>query len=615
MIRARWPGTVGHFCNWLALLLLLAFSLWLALASALGPAAAQNSAAPFWVPSEAEVAADKQCVDGTVNALEKFEKNESFSFRCGTTTSSRVQGYRSAILYLSSNPYSPISDKKYSQVIPNNEEYHVLNFTLEWSWRGRNLPSDVVPLVNLNDFAEGLSGARRVTNTTYFHNGLDFQPPVSAANNLCPAVVTAIDNIYSAAADKRLPKGAFVTRCVLANGPELERSHWKILIAATVIVPRSKPASVPVKASACTTDLLKGPWRAENAALAKTGHAVTFAVSTGGVGNHDSNQKRYRGEFTTYPAHKRLLGTAPTPMFTKDKAYPAGKDRCLIPMVIDMRDGGVSRSAALIDTKGGAVRFINEQAYFFKDGSYQLYPDQLDAQAVFGAPGRWLRGAAAALPKTCTPADFNGRWDRSDGARVTIRGAGTQGVGGTGSMDDHPENWVRGQNKYTSMRMKSACVYTAKCYASQRTTINGRPDFKMVETACELVIDPETKTLRERGTSNSYSYTKAGAGTAARKPPSPVAAPPEPAAPSAAVQSLNSEQAAAAKREIQAYEARKKAIADEQAAKEAAYRKALADREALIAENNRRASEARAKWEASAAACRAGDQSQCAPRP
>lgn len=364
----------------------------------------------------------------------------------------------------------------------------------------------------------------------------------------------------------------------------------------------------------CNTDLLKGTWRAENSGLAKTGHAVTFTVSTGGAANHDDNQKRYRGDFTTYPAHKRLLGTAPTPMFTKAKAYPAGKGLCLIPVVISMRDISMSHDAALIDTKGASLRFINEQAYRLKDGIYQIYPDLFDAYAVSGAPGRWLRRAAPALPKTCTPADFNGRWDRSDGARVTIRGAGTQGVGGTGSMDENPGNWVRGQNKYASMRMKSACVYTAKCYASQRTTINGRPDFKMVETACELVIDPETKTLRERGTSNSYSYTKAGAGAAARKPPSAVT-PPEPAQPSEAVQALNSQQAAAAKREIQAYEARKKAIADEQAAKEAAYRKALADREALIAENNRRAAEARAKWEASAAACRAGDQSQCAPQP
>ncbi len=507
-----------------------------------------------------------------------------------------------------------LDDPRYSSVIPKNGEYYILNFTLEWTYRGRNLPSDIVPPVNLNDFAEGLSGAKRFPNRGVFLDSNHLPPPVTAASGLCPSVITAVDNVYAATTDKRLPTGAFVTDCVLSHGPTLQSSVWTVGIAATLIVPRPKSASTPTKASDCTTDLLKGPWRAENAALAKTGHAVTFAMSTGGVANHGGNQKRYRGDFTTYPAHKRLLGTVPTPMFTDDKAYAAGKDRCLIPMVIGMRDGGVSRSAALIDTKGGAVRFINERAYFVKDGGYQIYADQLDAQAVAGAPGRWLRGAAAALPKTCTPADFNGRWDRSDGARVTIRGAGTQGVGGTGSMDDHPENWVRGQNKYTSMRMKSACVYTAKCYASQRTTINGRPDFKMVETACELVIDPETKTLRERGTSNSYSYTKAGAGAAARKPPSAVT-PPEPAQPSQAVQSLNSEQAAAAKREIQAYEARKKAITDEQAAKEAAYRKALADREALITENNRRASEARAKWEASAAACRAGDQSQCAPQP
>ncbi|WP_428628187.1 cell envelope integrity protein TolA [Sphingopyxis sp.] len=609
MIRARWLGTMRHFRKLIALLLLAAFSLWLALFNAFGPAAAQNSGAPFWAPTEAGVASSENCT-ANANALKQIESKERFSFTCSGVGSANIEGYGQPTIYISSNPNNP----RYDAVIPNNREYYVLNFRLEWSYYGRNLPSDIIPPFNLNSFTEGLDGAIRFPNRSYFSDTNHLPPPVPSANRLCPGVVSAVSNIYSAASDKRLPNGAFVTDCVLSYGNTLQRSHWTIAIDATLIVPRPKSASAPVKTSACTTDLLKGPWRAENAELAKTGHAVTFAVSTGGAANHDGNQKRYRGEFTTYPAHKRLLGLAPTPMFTDAKAYAAGKDLCLIPMVINMRDSGVSRSAALIDTKNGSLRFVNEQAYRFKDGSYQIYADQLDAQAVAGAPGRWLRGAAAALPTTCTPADFNGRWDRSDGARVTIRGAGTQGVGGTGSMDDHPENWVRGQDKYTSMRMKSACVYTAKCYASQRTTINGRPDFKMVETACELVIDPETKTLRERGTSNTYSYTKAGAGAAARKPPSAVT-PPEPAQPSQAVQSLNSEQAAAAKREIQAYEARKKAIADEQAAKEAAYRQALADREALIAENNRRASEARAKWEASVAACRAGDQSQCAPQP
>ena len=394
------------------------------------------------------------------------------------------------------------------------------------------------------------------------------------------------------------------------GGPSAE-----IQMAFTTEIVGSVAAPAPGN---CNTNLLKGPWRAEAAGLAKTGHAVTFAAAPN-MPKHDGGQAAQRGAFSTYPAHKNLLALTPNPLFTAGPAFDVGNDQCLIP-VVSRRDSGISRSAILLDTKSSALRFVTENAYRSTGKGYSLYPGTADNRSVGGLEGRWLRGAAPAFAKTCTPADFNGRWDRSDGARVTIRGAGTQGVGGTGSMDDHPENWVRGQDKYTSMRMKSACVYTAKCYASQRTTINGRPDFKMVETACELVIDPETKTLRERGTSNSYSYAKAGAGAgagaaaAARKPPL-AATPPEPAQPSQAVQALNSEQAAAAKREIQAYEARKKAIADEQAAKEAAYRKALADREALIAENNRRASEARAKWEASAAACRAGDQSQCAPQP
>lgn len=422
----------------------------------------------------------------------------------------------------------------------------------------------------------------------------------------CPAAVTlAADTLRSA--DVAHGGQINIVKCVwFWQLTPANRSLTKVQLYFTVADAKS------VTASNCTTALLKGLWRAEAAGLAKTGHAVAFAAAAN-VPKHDGEQVAQRGVFSTYPAHKDTLSLLPTPLFSAARAFDVGNDQCLIP-VVSQRDSGSSRSAILLDTKTSTLRFLTDNAYRWTGKEYSLYPGTADNRVVGGLEGRWVRGAAAALPKTCTPADFNGRWDRSDGARITIRGAGSDGVGGYASMDENPGDWVQGQHKYVSMRMKSACVYTAKCYASQRTSTNGVRDFKMVETACELVIDPATKRMTERGTSNSYSYTKAGMGAATRKPPS-AATPPEPAQPSQAVQALNSEQAAAAKREIQAYEARKKAIADEQAAKEAAYRKALADREALIAENNRRAAEARAKWEASAAACRAGDQSQCALQP
>lgn len=397
----------------------------------------------------------------------------------------------------------------------------------------------------------------------------------------------------------------------------VKKCQWELdalggAYSANIVIEIDLDVGASSPSTTCTTGLLKGPWRAEAATLAKTGHAVSFAAAPN-MPKHDGGQVAQRGVFSTYPAHKNLLSLLPTPLFSAARAFDVGNDQCLIP-VVSQRDSGSSRSAILLDTKTSTFRFVTDNAYRWTGKEYSLQPGTADNRLIAGLEGRWLRGAAPAQAKTCTPADFNGRWDRSDGARITIRGAGTDGVGGYASMDENPGDWVQGQHKYVSMRMKSACVYTAKCYASQRTSTNGVRDFKMVESACEIVIDPTTKRMTERGTSNSYSYTKAGVGAAARKPPS-AATPPEPAPPSQAVQSLNSQQAAAAQREIQAYEARKKAIADEQAAKEAAYRKALADREALIAENNRRASEARVKWEAAVAACRAGDQSQCAPQP
>ena len=608
MTRAHLRNIVNEKTGWLALLV---FAILISFAALSRPSSAQSSTdAPRWWPGAASLAQIPECQKMFEIFKAAWNSDSDYNGSGHNACSATVftgnpeiiksrQGNYDATFSITTNP--PFQ-KEASEW---RKDYNFLAISV-----AAITVKDRGQEVNFGAIGSGFDNMQEIVV------GWTPRPLVRNDPSLCPAGLAIAKDMARTIDPRQETNGAFVYNCRV-NGRETTFDGKLILrLYFDVAFPRRRTSGAPklVQTDACTTDLLKGPWRAENAALAKTGHAVTFTVLTGGAANHDGTQKRYRGEFTTYPAHKRLLGLAPTPMFTSNKAYVAGKDLCLIPMVITMRDSGVSRSAALIDTKNAALRFVNDQAYRFKSGTYQIYMDQLDAQAVSGAPGRWLRGAAPALAKTCTPADFNGRWDRSDGARVTIRGAGTQGVGGTGSMDDHPENWVRGQNKYTSMRMKSACVYTAKCYASQRTTINGRPDFKMVETACELVIDPETKTLRERGTSNSYSYTKAGAGAAARKPPL-AATPPEPAQPSQAVQALNSEQAAAAKREIQAYEARKKAIADEQAAKEAAYRKALADREALIGENNRRAAEARAKWEASAAACRAGDKSQCAPKP
>lgn len=227
-------------------------------------------------------------------------------------------------------------------------------------------------------------------------------------------------------------------------------------------------------------------------------------------------------------------------------------------------------------------------------------------------------GAAAPAVPTCSREDVEGDWRRSDGANVPIVGvhAFKNGPGGNALLFNHPEGWwPKGQTKFTGIYREGgdrSCKLKATCATYDRT-VSGNVVRR--ERACTLTIDPVKKRMTESG--SSLFYTRDGAAKAAPAKPEAAAAVPtaQSAEEQAATSSLNAQQAATAKREIAEYEAQKKRIADEQAAKEAAYRKALADREALIAENERKAREARARWEAAAAACRAGDRSQCAPAP
>ncbi len=230
----------------------------------------------------------------------------------------------------------------------------------------------------------------------------------------------------------------------------------------------------------------------------------------------------------------------------------------------------------------------------------------------------WTRTTPMAAETVCSREDVEGDWRRSDGANVPIVGVHVfkNGPGGNALLFNHPEGWwPKGQTKFTGIYREGgdrSCKLKATCATYDRTASG---NIVRRERACTLTIDPVKKRMTESG--SSLFYTRDGAAKAA--PAKPEAAAAVPTAPSAeeqaATSSLNAQQAATAKREIAEYEAQKKRIADEQAAKEAAYRKALADRDALIAENERKAREARAKWEAAAAACRAGDQSQCAPTP
>ncbi|MBA3940433.1 MAG: hypothetical protein C0520_04395 [Sphingopyxis sp.] len=232
----------------------------------------------------------------------------------------------------------------------------------------------------------------------------------------------------------------------------------------------------------------------------------------------------------------------------------------------------------------------------------------------------WTRTTPRAVETVCSREDVEGDWRRSDGANVPIVGVHVfkNGPGGNALLFNHPEGWwPKGQTKFTGIYREGgdrSCKLKATCATYDRT-VSGNVVRR--ERACTLTIDPVKKRMTESGSSLFYTRNGAATGPGAKSAPT-IAQPakPDPSAEEkAATSSLNAQQAVAAKREVAEYEAQKKRIADEQAAKEAAYRKALADREALIAETDRKAREAQAKWEAAVAACKAGDHSQCGPVP
>lgn len=346
-------------------------------------------------------------------------------------------------------------------------------------------------------------------------------------------------------------------------------------------------ASAPqVMAQQCKSDAYIGAWQRKGEGAQKPQVQIVFATERGAsapVGSTRGFASAPYGDGTVVASRIRQVGDSCT-FDAQCGSNLSSANACKL--VIDPAKN-------TLKVEGGSQMFISDRV--------------------------WTRSAPMAAEAMCSREDVEGDWRRSDGANVPIVGVHVfkNGPGGNALLFNHPEGWwPKGQTKFTGIYREGgdrSCKLKATCATYDRTasgTVVRR------ERACTLTIDPVKKRMTESG--SSLFYTREGAAKApVAKPDTAVTAASK--APSAeeqaATSALNAQQAETAKREIAEYEAQKKRIADEQAAKEAAYRKALADREALIAENERKAREAYTKWEAAAAACRAGDQSQCAPQP
>lgn len=344
-------------------------------------------------------------------------------------------------------------------------------------------------------------------------------------------------------------------------------------------------AATPVAAATCKSDAYLGAWQRKGEGGQKAQVQIVFATERGAsapVGSTRGFASAPYGDGTVVASRIRQVGDGCT-FDAQCGSNLSSANACKL--VIDPAKN-------TLKVEGGSQMFVSDRV--------------------------WTRTTPMAAETVCSREDVEGDWRRSDGANVPIVGVHVfkNGPGGNALLFNHPEGWwPKGQTKFTGIYREGgdrSCKLKATCATYDRT-VSGNVVRR--ERACTLTIDPVKKRMTESG--SSLFYTRDGAAKAAPAKPEAAAAVPtaQSAEEQAATSSLNAQQAATAKREIAEYEAQKKRIADEQAAKEAAYRKALADREALIAENERKAREARARWEAAAAACRAGDRSQCAPAP
>jgi hypothetical protein len=572
---------------------LLGLALFMPILASHAPAAAQSSDAPQWWKA---LAGDAQCRDAS--ASEKV---------CESVSLSPETAYRQSGWFL----ISPIDAASVGPLAPGSGEPTQLNLRFkarsssELSFSGSGYST-----AQLEGFGSPAPTTGAGTGTMN-SNCTAAQPIVADALTRAGVAYRSISNLSC--------------QWNLYTRPDLT-------VSMKIVFSLEQGATKPAPSN-CTTDLLSGAWRAENAALAKTGHSISFGPAPN-LPKHDDGQNPQQGKFSVFAAQKPKLALLPNPYFTSTRGWDVGANQCLIPM-ISQQDAGTSRSAALIDTANDSLRFVSSGGYRFDKGKMIL--GNVAAFPVQNLEGRWVRGAAPAEVAACKPGDINGGWARSDGARITIRGTGTDGIGGTASMDENPGNWVQGQPKYTVIRSKGSvasgnqCAFTARCFASQRIVTNGQPDFRMNERACELVFDMAKQTLFERGTDNSYVYNRANAAakaaTKTTAPPKQTAAP-SASTPSAETNALYQQQNAAIlakqkadKDAADAYAREKKRVEEANlkaqqlyAKQQAEYKAAVAAREAETARINAANAAAQAKYQKDLAdyeACKKGDKARC----
>ncbi len=121
---------------------------------------------------------------------------------------------------------------------------------------------------------------------------------------------------------------------------------------------------------------------------------------------------------------------------------------------------------------------------------------------VFISDVIWTRSAPAPQEKTCSAADIEGNWTRSDGAQISVAGVKFKD-GGNALLYNHPTGgWPKGAFKFSQIKSTGSCNWAAQCATVYRDSAKG--GFNTVSGACTLTVDPETKTMTASGTHGSF---------------------------------------------------------------------------------------------------------------
>lgn len=109
-------------------------------------------------------------------------------------------------------------------------------------------------------------------------------------------------------------------------------------------------------------------------------------------------------------------------------------------------------------------------------------------QSTAGSGAQQAGGSPPDRP-SCKPGDIEGPWVRGDGGRINITSMGMKNGGN--ALGTALPNWQPGWHKFTEIKLRNFCDYSAQCATLWRDDKGVRPE----DENCILRYNPQARTL------------------------------------------------------------------------------------------------------------------------